>query len=328
MQNYIQAAIGIIVLLVVVGGLLFIYYSRTNAVQKTGYGSLIMLLLVSLMIPVFWITQGQDQLNTQNSLFHTAVERGAALYGQYCSYPCFGLDDRDPEHIKVVDPTYNGYTMNDFKSMTDDQVNRIISAGIFNPSPPKNTPRPQSENLIPRSEQYGGALLSNDIDYLRSFLRATDRDYLRAHGYPLDVKPYDDLVTYLQANAKTQYDVAVSYFKNGAFGAPVDLTKQQSVAMDIVDVGQPGATCPSMTACFAQMNIKVKVGTVITWTNKAKDDHTVTAVQGTDLANPKAATNLFDSGKFSKGATYTLTITEAMFNAGQSTSDSNAHQLF
>ena len=33
MVNFGQAAIGIIVLLVVVGGLLFIYYSRTNAVE-------------------------------------------------------------------------------------------------------------------------------------------------------------------------------------------------------------------------------------------------------------------------------------------------------
>ncbi len=51
MINFEQGIIGIIVLLVVVGGLLYLYYSRTNAVEKTGYGSLILLSLVSLMIP-------------------------------------------------------------------------------------------------------------------------------------------------------------------------------------------------------------------------------------------------------------------------------------
>ena len=38
-----QAIIGIIVLLVAVGALLYVFYSRTNAVEKTGYGALIML---------------------------------------------------------------------------------------------------------------------------------------------------------------------------------------------------------------------------------------------------------------------------------------------
>ena len=39
MEKYVQAAVGIVVLLIVVGGLLRIFYARTNAVQKTGYGA-------------------------------------------------------------------------------------------------------------------------------------------------------------------------------------------------------------------------------------------------------------------------------------------------
>ncbi|GER92009.1 hypothetical protein KDW_61710 [Dictyobacter vulcani] len=46
MGNLVQAIVGIVVLLVVVGGLLYIFYSKTNAVEKTGFGSLIMLGLV------------------------------------------------------------------------------------------------------------------------------------------------------------------------------------------------------------------------------------------------------------------------------------------
>jgi hypothetical protein len=40
MVNPVQAAVGIIVLLVTVGALLYIFISRTNAVEKTGYGAL------------------------------------------------------------------------------------------------------------------------------------------------------------------------------------------------------------------------------------------------------------------------------------------------
>ncbi len=50
MIDPVQAVIGIVVLLIAVGGLLYLFYARTNAVQKTGYGALIMLLIVALII--------------------------------------------------------------------------------------------------------------------------------------------------------------------------------------------------------------------------------------------------------------------------------------
>ena len=76
MANFGQAAIGIIVLLVVVCGLLFIYYSRTNAVEKNGYGSLIMLSIVSLMIPVFWIVESNRQASATVDQFNASILRG------------------------------------------------------------------------------------------------------------------------------------------------------------------------------------------------------------------------------------------------------------
>src|SRR6266566_4836933 len=41
MIDFGQAVVGIIVLLLAVGALLYVFYSRTNAVEKTGYGALI-----------------------------------------------------------------------------------------------------------------------------------------------------------------------------------------------------------------------------------------------------------------------------------------------
>ena len=60
-MNIGQVVVGVILLLIAVGGLLYIFYSRTTGVEKTGYGALIMLAVVSLMIPVFWMMQNGQQ---------------------------------------------------------------------------------------------------------------------------------------------------------------------------------------------------------------------------------------------------------------------------
>ncbi|MBE3565883.1 MAG: cytochrome c, partial [Thermogemmatispora sp.] len=89
MISPVQAAIGIVVLLVTVGGLLYLFYSRTNAVEKSGYGALIMLSLITLMIPVFWIMESNGQAMAKVQQHQTALERGAELYAQYC-FQCHG----------------------------------------------------------------------------------------------------------------------------------------------------------------------------------------------------------------------------------------------
>src|SRR5690242_2098129 len=86
-----QVVVGVILLLIAVGGLIYIFYSRTNAVEKTGYGSLIMLALVSLMIPVFWILQNGDQATAKNQQHQIAVQNGMELYAQYCTDSCYTI---------------------------------------------------------------------------------------------------------------------------------------------------------------------------------------------------------------------------------------------
>src|SRR5215510_3845529 len=100
MTDPVQAAIGIIVALIVVGALLYIFYSRTNAVEKTGFGALVMLSIVSLMIPVFWImeTNGQTQAKIQQN--NVAVTEGAALYARYC-FQCHGLSGQGQSAPKL-----------------------------------------------------------------------------------------------------------------------------------------------------------------------------------------------------------------------------------
>ena len=70
------AFIGVVLLVVVICGLLYIFYSRTNAVEKTGAGSLIMLSVVALMIPVFWIMEAGNETSSQKQLFAYGVTQG------------------------------------------------------------------------------------------------------------------------------------------------------------------------------------------------------------------------------------------------------------
>ncbi|GAC1359452.1 MAG: hypothetical protein NVS2B12_04150 [Ktedonobacteraceae bacterium] len=321
MVNFGQDAVRIILLLVVVGGLLYIFYSRTNAVEKTGYGSLIMLAVVSLAIPVFWIAEGGSQVSAQKQQFETAVERGVEDYAQYCTAQCFAIVDN-----KVTNPTYNGYTMDYFKAVSDDEVKRIIAGGVYNP---KATYQPPNANAIPKSDQYGGSLLSNDIDYLFALIRSADPKYIKDNGYTTAHSGFNDLPAYLQANNSTAYDNAVSLGKFGQFGQPVDMTSKKVITIDIVDPGQEGTSCQSQSGCYTPINLRVKVGTVITWVNKSKLGHTITAIAGQNTSSPKPAPNVFDSaggnaGKLvNTGEKFTYTVAETAYSA-----DTENHRVF
>ena len=305
MGNLVQAAVGIIILLVVVGGLLYIFYSKTNAVEKTGFGSVIMLGLVALMIPVFWIVEGGNQVQATTDQQNLAIERGMQTYAQVCTTNCFAIVNN-----KVQNPTYDGYDMSYFSKVTDDELRRIISAGVYNP---KAVNQPANPNAIPKADTYGGALLSNDIDYLMALIRSADP---KNHGK----NGFDGLPDYLQANNTTLYNAAVTYGKEGQFGEAQDMTNQSNITLNIVDPGTNGVTCQSQSGCFTPVNIKVKVGTKITWVNKSKLAHTIVAVQGQDIAQPKAASQIFDSKKqIASGESFTYTVTQDAYNLNSDT---------
>src|SRR5437016_5831202 len=152
MIDFGQAAIGIIVLLVAVGALLYVFYSRTNSVEKTGYRALIMLSIISLMIPVFWIMDSNQEAVMKSELHTLAVQRGATLYAQYC-YQCHGTNGQGRSGPKLNgNPAVN--------NLKDADLMRIIEGGIYDPAAP-------DKPLMPAwSDRYGGPLDDNDIQYL------------------------------------------------------------------------------------------------------------------------------------------------------------------
>jgi plastocyanin len=319
MGNFGQAAVGLIVLLVVVGGLLYIYYSRTNAVEKNGYGALIMLSLVSLMIPTFWIIESNREASQTVVQFNDSIRRGMVVYANTCTYDCYGIIVNKDGTPVIDHPKYNGYSLDKLNTMLDPAVTRIISAGEFE----QGTANIPSENAIPRSDQYGGALLSNDVTDLLNFIRSDSSEFRKKNGFPHN--QLDDLATYLQGSAPAQYEAAVTYAKNGQFGKPLDLSNEKAITINIVDSGKEGTSCASADGCFASPSVVVKVGTTITWVNKGTMAHTVTAIDGQNLATPKAVPQIFDSapqypnGLIPPGQQFSYTVTADAYNFNQST---------
>jgi plastocyanin/mono/diheme cytochrome c family protein len=306
MLDPVQAAIGIIVVLVVVGALLYVFYTRTNAVEKTGYSALIMLAVVSLMIPVFWILESNSQEMYKLRQHTTDVSRGAALFAQYC-FQCHGINGQG-----LVGPKLNGNPA--VNKLTDADILRIVSGGIANTADP-------SQLLMPAwLQDYGGPLTQIQIQYLFALIRSADPDYLTKNGYPTGPgsNGFDLVPGLIQASNPTAYQTAVAQATAaagvGQFGTPVDATKSTAVTINI-ELPPSGATCTP--ACYAPTNVKVKVGTTITWINKSTTPHTVTAMPGENPSSEKPAPQIFDSG-VSKlllpGQHFTYTVTPAAYN--------------
>jgi mono/diheme cytochrome c family protein/plastocyanin len=311
MIDPVQAAVGIVVALVAVGALLYVFYSRTNAVEKTGYGALIMLSIISLMIPVFWIMESNGQAIAKTQQHDTDVQRGAALFAQYC-YQCHGINGQG-----ATGPKLNGNTA--VNALTDADILRIISGGIYDPANPGGTP------LMPAwSDQYGGPLTQDQIQYLFALVRSADPAYLTTNGYPTGsgTNGFSQVPNELKITNLGAYQTAVAQATKGtgiASYTVVDMTKQKSITIDIID-SPTGALC--QPACYAvadpknpgqeiiSPNVKVKVGTTITWVNKSKTPHTVTSIVGENGAAPVPA-KVFDSGIGSilnAGKSYTYTV--------------------
>jgi len=305
MIDPLQAAVGIIAMLVVVGGLLYLIYLRTNAVEKTGYGALIMLSLVSLMIPIFWIMESNTETGYKIEQFSKNVTYGAQLFAQYC-YQCHGTQGQGR-----VGPKLNGNAA--VNTLSDADVIRIISGGVYDPANPGDS----SKAFMPAwSDRFGGPLTDTDIQNLFLLIRSSDPGYLSKNGYPTNSNGFNQVKTILQTTNPTVYETAVAQEGAGQFGAPVDMTSKNAITINITN---PSPTSTCSPACFDPINIKVKVGTVITWVNKSTTPHTVTAI--TDPTSKKIAAQIFDSGinhLINPNDTFTYKVTMAAYNFNSS----------
>ncbi len=322
MVNFGYVALGIIAALVATGGLLYMFYARSNAVQKAGSGALIMLAVVSIMIPIFWIVEGNNQASAKDEQHTLAVQRGMGLYAQYCIDNCYTIINS-----KVVNPKYNGYTLDQLNAMSDDDLHRIIDGGAYNPA----VPQPTNKNAIVYGQDFNGPLSTNDVEYLFQFLRSADPAYLQKNGFTpsASANGFNKLPDFLQNGGvdaagnplvgnPAAYATAVALGKTGQFGSPVDMTKMNAITINITNTAANQVCNPS---CYSPINVKVKVGTKITWVNKSSVGHTITALYGDGSSTAKIATQLFDSSKggsslvgTNESYTYTVTAANYTFN--------------
>lgn len=280
--------LGLGIVCLTAGALLYIFFSRGNAVQRTGYASLLMVLAVAIFIPLLTINQQQQQASAAQVVYNTKLQRGAAIFGQYCA-SCHGFQGQG-----IVGPKLNN---NDIvNKLSDEELTRIISGGIANPANPQQL-------LMPSWLQaYGGALTEEDISYMVAFIRSSDPAYLKTNSLPntngfnyvFGTLTNPTQIAEYQAEKKTGSRPPLAQF--------TDMTSKTAVTVPIDDT----PTAANAQWNFSPRYIIIKAGTTVTWNNVSNQPHTVVATNKgafTDSAVLPAGTGTY-SYTFTKAGDY------------------------
>jgi plastocyanin/mono/diheme cytochrome c family protein len=277
--------LGLGVVCLTAGSLLYIFFSRGNAVQRTGYASLLMVLAVALVIPLLTVGQQQQQASATQTVYLTSLERGAAIYGQYCA-SCHGFQGQG-----INGPKLNNNP--DVNKLSNEELTRIISGGIANPANPQQL-------LMPAWLQaYGGALTEEDISYLVALIRSSDPTYLKTNNLP-PVNGFNYVLGTLTSKTQiAEYEAEKKTGSRPPLSQFTDMTSKTAVTIPIEDT----PTAANANWNFNPRYIIIKAGTTVTWNNTSTAPHTV-------VATNKGA--FPDSSVLAQGTgTYTYTFTKA-----------------
>lgn len=287
-----RISFGFAVVSLAVAALVYVFYSRGNAVTKTGYAALIMTVGVGLIIPFLLVAQSQNQADAQAAQYDLTLQRGAAIFGQYCA-TCHGYLGQG-----LNGPKLNGNP--DIAKMTDDDLTRIISGGIANPSNPTVLLMPAWLNT------YGGSLTQDDISYLVALIRSSDRSYTATKGLS-SVNGFSYVYNTLQnATQRAEYQAE----KKGGSKPPaaqfVDETKSSAVTIEAVasKTNSSGYQWQAMGNTLS--NITIKAGTKVTWVNNTPGGvpHNVVSGSGGTPNNKFPTSPIFSQGQ--PGYSYTF----------------------
>ena len=287
-----KIAFGLAVVSLAVAALVYVFYSRGNTVAKTGYASLILLIAIGLIIPFMLVAQTQLQANAQAAQYDLTLQRGAAIYGQYCA-TCHGY----------LGQGLNGPKLNnnpDVAKLTDQDLTRIISGGIANPTNP-------AVLLMPAwLDTYGGSLTPDDINYLVTFIRSSDRAYTATKGLP-DTNGFDYVyATLINATQQAEYQAEKKGGSKPPASSFVDKTADTAVSIEAVPSTTNSSGYDWQIVGGTSANITIKAGTAVTWINNTPGGIPHNVVSGSGgTPNNKFPT----SPIFSAGGTYVYTFT-------------------
>lgn len=285
-----RLAFGLAAICVIVAALLYIFYSRGNAVTRSGYAALVLVLGVGLIIPVLMVNQQQAQADQTNATYDLTLHRGAALFGQYCA-TCHGYQGQG-----IAGPQLNNNPV--VNKFTNDDITRIISAGI-----PGDPTKPTTLAMPAWSNRYGGSLTDDDIQYLVSFIRSSDKDYLKAQGLPSTNGFGYVLGTLTNPTQIADYNSQLHTGSKPPASEFTDETAQTQVTVPMTD-----STTNSSGFDFTPPNIIVKVGTTVTWKNETAQPHNVTPRVGSTPPDPTFKSPLLIEANT---GTFTFTFTKA-----------------
>ncbi|MGO8948906.1 MAG: c-type cytochrome [Ktedonobacterales bacterium] len=277
---------------VVVAALIYIFYARGNSVEKSGYGSLVFIIAVALIIPALLITQQQQQVAATQTQYITTLQDGAALYGQYCA-SCHGFQGQG-----LNAPQLNNSPA--VAKFTTDQITNIIAGGI--PSDPSN---PTVLSMPNWSNRFGGPLTDDDINYLVTLIQSSNPAYRKLNNLA-DVNGF----SYVLGTLTDPTQIAEYKLQKEAGGVPtnlIDLTSEASVQIQAIN-SAPGAafTYGWVAKGYTTANIKIKVGTTVTWSNISATIHNVYQGTPSDITNKFPQSGLVQPGVPSSDYTYTF----------------------
>lgn len=282
----VQIGLGLGVVTLSAAALTYIFFSRANVVSRTGYGSLLMILAVALIIPILTVNQQQQQVSAQAQLYETNLQTTAALFAQYCA-SCHGFQGQGLQGPQLNNnPTVN--------KLTNDDITRIISGGIADPNNPKNL-------LMPSwLDTYGGSLTEEDIAGLVAFIRSSDPDYRKTNNLA-NINGFDYILgTLTNPTQIAEYNQELKSGSRPPLSQFTDDTAMTKVTIPIEDT----PTAANALYNFTPRYIIIKAGTTVTWINKSA------AVPHTVFATNKGA--FPDSPILAAGTgTYSYTFTTA-----------------
>jgi plastocyanin/mono/diheme cytochrome c family protein len=247
---------------VVVAALIYIFYARANNVEKTGYGSLVFIVAVAIIIPALMITQQQQQVAATQSQYILTLQNGAALYGQYCA-TCHGFQGQGLNAPQLNNnPQVNKYTT--------DQLTNIIAGGI-----PSNPATPTVLSMPNWSNRFGGPLTDDDISYLVSLIQSSNAAY-RTQNNLANVNGFSYVL--MSLTNPTQIADYHSQAKSGSRPPAsqfVDMTADSKVSIVAKDTPNGTFTYGWQVTGSQFADVTIKVGTTVTWTNTSSTVHNV-----------------------------------------------------
>jgi mono/diheme cytochrome c family protein len=296
-----QIAFGMAVISLITAGFIYLFYARMNTVQRTGTMALIFMILVAIMLPFFFLATAKVAADRTKAQYDNQLSYAAGLFTTYCQQ-CHGLLGQGlagPQLNNRLSYKPNGNPA--LSQLTAIDINRIITAGVPDPTDLKNYMMPQW------GQAYGGPLNTDDVSALTALVVSADSTLQTKEGVPDTTNGFDFVPNYLTTPALQQMYQQQLFALQHPTGPEIDLTSMSAVTITVINV-------PSTVYGFIYTDktgnqytsIKIKAGTKITWVNQTSVTHSVTS--GTSATGDAHVWTSDDT--LGPGQTFSVTVTQ------------------